>query len=127
MTRQEKMTGKWRSRYSIPTITSELIQLNALPVLNFAQKFIVKLALAGVSEGRFSSVQLESFQVLSSSSQGRRWQPPACEGQHPGMAPKVGSALRTSLSHGPLSKGPHYLKMSLVMTTRVHGFQFCES
>ena len=79
------MTGKWRSLYSIPTITSEWIRLNALPVLNFGQEFIVKLALAGVSEGRCSPVQLESFQVLRSSSQGGRWQPPACEGLHSGM------------------------------------------
>ncbi|OWK10386.1 DDX1, partial [Cervus elaphus hippelaphus] len=58
----------------------------------------------------------------SSSSRGRRWQPPACEGLHSGkrvcgaavrMAPKVGSGPGTPLSHGPLSKGLHYVKMSL--------------
>lgn len=34
------------------------MKLNALPVLNFGQKFILRLALAGVSEGQACPIQL---------------------------------------------------------------------
>lgn len=99
------MTGKWRGRYSIPTITSELIRLNAscsqLCIQNYCEA-----SPGRVSEGSFSSVQPEFSRCWAAAVKGGADSPQPARGQHPGMAPKVGSAPRTSLSQWTSANDP---------------------